>query len=116
MKKIIVGTFLGLLLSGSVLAQNLKVKAYYSGFETESNTYAFETEDGEYLEFSEINPEVLTKFSLKTKETGKAFSLEYSSKEVEDEDGEQIEVYKLLKLTPTTIIKKDDDEDEDDDY
>lgn len=116
MKKIIAGTLLGLLLSGSVLAQNLKVKAYYSGFEKESNTYGFETEEGEYLEFEEINPEVLTKYSLKTKESGKAFSLEYSLKEVTDEDGEQIEVYKLLKLSPTTIIKKDDDEDEDDEY
>ncbi len=114
MKKFIVGTFVGLLLSGSVLAQNLKVKAYYSGYEKESNTYGFETEEGDYIEFEEINPEVLTKYSLKTKEKGKAFSVEYSTTEKEDEDGELIEIYKLIKLTPTTIISKDDeDEDED---
>lgn len=115
MKKYIIGAFVSLLISGSAFAQNVKVKAYYSGFEKESNTYGFETEDGDYLEFEEINPDVLTKYSLKTKESGKAFTVEYSTKEVEDEDGEQMEIYKLLKLTPTTIISKDDDDDDDED-
>ena len=112
MKRIIAGTFLSLLLSGSVLAQNLKVKAYYSGYEKESNTYGFDTEDGDYIEFEEITPEILVKYALKTKETGKAFSLEYLIKDSEDEDGEQIEVYKLLKLTPTTIIVREEEEEE----
>lgn len=113
MKKFVTGALLSLFALGTSFAQNLKVKAYYSGYDKELDIYSFDSESGDYLEFEEINPDILSKYALKTKEAGKAFSLEYTIKNVEDEDGEEVEVYKLLKLAPTTIInKEEEDEDE----
>lgn len=115
MKSIITGALLSLSLMGGLFAQEFSEKATFIGYDTDFQTFTFEAEDGDYIEFNKVNANVMSKYKLMEKtQRGKDFLIGYDVDAVEDEDGEIVEIYILSKMSPTVIIKEDEVEEDED--
>ncbi len=115
MKSILLTVLASTGIASLVQAQEFKEKATFIGYDTDFKTYTFEAEDGDYLEFEKVDPNVMAKYKLTDKtQRGKDFLVEYDVEAIENEMGDIIEVYILSKMSPTVIIKNEEEEEDDD--
>ncbi len=96
------------------ISQTKTTKAFFSEYDSESETYTFEEPNGDYLTFNYADKEVLTKFALQTdKLIGKSFLISYSSKVAQDEEGYEYEELTITKLQEIKLERIIFEEDED---
>lgn len=107
---------IALFISNMIVAQQKTIKAFYTGYDSEVEIYGFADVDENYIEFTEVKPDVLKKFNLKTPElVDQAFQITYTVEEIEDEDGELSDTkYTIVKLDRTIIERNEEDDEEDD--
>lgn len=102
------------LISIAGMSQAKTAKAFFSEYDSESETYSFEVANGDYLTFNYVDKEVLTKFDLKSdKLIGKSFLISYSTKVVKDEEGYEYEELTIIKLQEIKLERTISDDDED---
>jgi|SaaInl6LU_22_DNA_1037377.scaffolds.fasta_scaffold09024_2 hypothetical protein len=102
------------LISIAGMSQAKTAKAFFSEYDSESETYSFEEANGDYLTFNYVDKEVLTKFALKSdKLIGKSFLISYSTKVVKDEEGYEYEELTITKLQEIKLERTISDDDED---
>ena len=102
------------LISIAGMTQAKTAKAFFSEYDSESETYSFEEANGDYLTFNHVDKDVLTKFALKTdKLIGKAYLVSYTIKMMKDEEGYEYEELTITKLQEIKLERTVSDDDED---
>ena len=108
--KNILFTLTTILISFVSLSQEITTKAFYKGYDSETNIYLFEDANENIIEFNEVAPKILTQFKLKTDDLiDKAYSISYVITEKEDEDGFVFEENKIIKLENTSLEYNSDE-------
>lgn len=115
MKTKILIILVSMFISSVAIAQEKTVKAFYTGYDEESQSYSFEDAEENYIEFQKVKSELIKKFKLKTAEfVNEAFLITYIVKEVGDDD-DTYEEYSIVKLQPTILTKQTREDESDDD-
>ena len=98
------------------IAQERTLKAFYTGYDDESELYSFEDADGNYIEFNTVKSDFIKKFNLETPEfVDEAFLITYVVKSIGDEDDEDYsEELTIVKLQPTVLKRNEEPEYEED--
>lgn len=93
------------------MAQERTLKAFYLGYDKESEVYSFEDADGTNIEFTKVESDVLKKFDLRTPElVDEAFLITYTVKEIGD-DEEYSEEYRIIFLKQTVLERNQESDD-----
>lgn len=96
-----------MLLVGTTYSQST-VKLIYQGYVDE--IYVFEEADGTVLEFDHVASKLVDQFELhSTKAIEKGFLVTYKT-ELEYDDDMEYEVYSIIDMSPTKVVRIEDDE------
>lgn len=103
MKTILLGLFSMVVLNSFGQEQkNKTVTATFNGYE--EGVYYFSNGDDDSYDFEKIDAKVLKVFNLKSEKfVNKKFKITYKEEKVEDEDGEEYEIWVIIKLE---LVKK----------
>jgi hypothetical protein len=97
-------------------AQKRNVKAFYVGYDDDTQVYYFEDIDENFLEFNKVKSKVLKKFDLNTLEfVDEAFLITYIIERIGDEEEDDYyEGATIIKLKLIELVRNEYSEGKDD--